>query len=170
MQAALATTGMTRPVASLIPFQAEAVVTGAGCGECVLGKLCLPRIFTGLSPDSMRGHLNNLVRQNKALLRRKETLFRQGHEFEALFVVRTGAVKSVMVDESGAEHITGFHLPGDVVGLDGISTGRYATTAIALDTTSICTLPFAMLEKVASQVPDLQRHVFRIMAEEIQKD
>ena len=186
MQAAMAINSLNRSHPSLIPTRAEAGrsevgraetgraevdVTGkAGCGDCVLGKLCLPRIFTSQSPDSARGHLNSLVRQNKAMLRRKDVLFHQGHEFDSLFVVRAGAIKTVMLDENGTEHITGFHLPGDIVGLDGISTSRYATTAVALDSTSVCTLPFAALEKVASQVPDVQHYVFRIMAQEIQKD
>lgn len=181
MQAAMAINSLNRPHPSLIPTRSETgrseagrsdvdTAGKAGCGDCVLGKLCLPRIFTSLSQDSVRGHLNSLVRQNKALLKRKDVLFHQGHEFDSLYVVRTGAIKTVMLDENGTEHITGFHLPGDIVGLDGISTSRYATTAIALDSTSVCTLPFAALEKVASQVPDVQHHVFRIMAQEIQKD
>lgn len=171
MQAAIAT---HRPV-NLIPMSVSAQYDTAAlnkpsCVDCVHGKLCFPKILSALPGDIMQTHLNTMVRQNKAILRRRDVLFHQGHDFEALYVVRSGAIKTFMVDENGDENITGFHLPGDIVGLDGISTSRHSTTAVALDSAAVCTLPFAALEKVSALVPDVQRHVFKIMAQEIQKD
>lgn len=154
-----------------IPLHAERSQTSRNaCGDCVLGKLCLPQLFTTMPFDTMSAHLNTLVRHNKSLLHRKNVLFHQGGTFDALYVVRTGAIKTCMTDSNGDTSVTGFYFPGDIVGLDGISTGRHGTSAIALDTTSVCTLPFSTLEKVAAQVPDVQRHVFRIMAQEIQHE
>lgn len=171
MQAALALRTTTNVIPTAIPLRNEpAVRPQTACGDCVLGKLCLPQLFVTMPFDVMSAHLNTLVRQNKSVLHRKDALFHQGGNFDALYVVRTGAIKTCMTDSNGDTSVTGFYFPGDIVGLDAINTGRHTTSAIALDTTSICTLPFAALEKVASQVPDVQRHVFRIMAQEIQKE
>lgn len=171
MQAALSITAKKSALPTAIPLRNDSAhAAHTACSDCVLGKLCLPQLFVTMPFDVMSAHLNTLVRSNKAVLHRKDTLFHQGSNFDALYVVRTGAIKTCLTDANGDTSVTGFYFPGDIVGLDGINTGRHTTTAVALDTTSICTLPFAALEKVASQVPDVQRHVFRIMAQEIQKE
>lgn len=135
------------------------------CGECALRKLCLPKVCGAKSTE-----LEAVVQHSKPLMRRKDVLFRQGDNFDALYVIRAGSVKASMINENGEEHITGFYLPGDIIGIDGISSGRHATTAAALETTSICTLPFAALEKLATTVPEVQRYVFQVMAKEILQD
>ena len=169
MQAALALSTQRKTIPTAIPLRAERSPSAQNaCAECVLSKLCLPQLFATMPFDLMSAHLNTLVRHNKSVLHRKDNLFHQGADFEALYVVRTGAIKTCLTDSNGDTSVTGFYLPGDILGLDGINTGRHTNSAIALDTTSICALPFATLEKVASQVPDVQRHVFRIMAQEIQ--
>lgn len=103
-------------------------------------------------------------------MRRKERLYREGDQFESLYVVRAGSVKAYMLTENGEEQITGFYLPGDIIGVDAVSSGRHATTAVALETTSVCTLPFSSLEKLAASVPEVQRYVFQVMAKEILQD
>lgn len=171
MQAALASTAKSSIAPITIPLHQErAASCKTTCTDCVLGKICLPQLFTTMPFDTMSAHLNTLVRQNKGVMHGKDVLYRQGGQFDALYVVRSGAVKTTYTDRDGETSVTGFYLPGDILGLDGISTGHYTNTAMVLDTSSLCTLPFAALEKVATQVPDVQRHVFRIMAQEIQNE
>lgn len=152
------------------PEQSPTHSNKSACYDCVLGKLCLPSLFTTMPFDIMSAHLNTLVRHGKSVLHSKDVLFHQGARFDALYVVRSGAIKTSFTDLNGDTSITGFYLPGDILGLDGVSTGHHTNTATVLDTTSVCTLPFSALEKVAAQVPDVQHHVFRIMAQEIQNE
>lgn len=59
-----------------------------------------------------------LVRNNSRVLGQGENIFREGEEANALYVVRSGSVKSYLVTEDGEEQVLGFYLPGDVLGLD----------------------------------------------------
>lgn len=136
------------------------------CANCSMRKVCLPQACDAAGT----ARLEEVVQHTKPILQRRHVLFRQGDTFEALYVVRAGAVKTYMVSENGEEHVTGFYLPGDIVGVDGVSGGIYSTTAVALETTSVCTLPFSALEKMAAHTPNVQRYVFQVMAKEIQRD
>lgn len=135
------------------------------CDTCGLRKLCLPKAC-----GSQCAQLETVVRHSRPLLRRKEVLYHQGDDFESLYVIRTGSVKTFMLNEHGEEHITGFYLPGDIIGIDGVSHSRHATTAVALESTSVCALPFNALEKLAASMPEVQRYVFQVMAKEILQD
>lgn len=166
MNAVMSSAQMKFDISCVIPTQPITKSEGHGqCGDCALRKLCLPKAC-----GTQFSQLEAMVQHNKPLMRRKEVLFRQGDAFEALYVIRAGAVKAFMLNENGEEHITGFYLPGDIIGIDGVSSGQHATSVVALETTSVCTLPFAALEKLAASVPEIQRYVFQVMAKEILQD
>ncbi len=172
MNAALSSAQMTfdasraMPSTLLIPSKpVTAKAPAAQCDACALRKLCLPKAC-----GTQCAQLETVVRHSRPLLRRKEVVYHQGDDFESLYVIRTGSVKTFMLNENGEEHITGFYLPGDIIGIDGVSNSRHATTAVALESTSVCALPFTALEKLASSMPEVQRYVFQVMAKEILQD
>lgn len=166
MNAALSCAPMRFDATRTIPTKTITAKVAAGrCEECAMRKLCLPKAC-----GSQSAQLETVVRHTRPLMRRKEVLFHQGDAFDSLYVIRTGSVKTYMINENGEEHITGFYLPGDIVGIDAVSTSRHGTTAMALESTSVCTLPFSLLEKLAASMPELQRYVFQVMAKEIMQD
>jgi CRP/FNR family transcriptional regulator len=52
-----------------------------------------------------------------------------------------------MTSHNGAVQVTGFQIVGDVVGLDGIDTGRHQSDAVALVDAEVFVLPFAQCER-----------------------
>jgi CRP/FNR family transcriptional regulator len=66
--------------------------------------------------------------------------------------------------------ITGFHLPGELLGIDAISSDQHPRDVVALETTEICELPFRKLETLARGLPDLQHQLFRLMSREIMQE
>ena len=54
--------------------------------------------------------------------------------------------------------------------MEGISEHRYHNTAIAIDSRSLCQIPFDTIEQLASNIPELQRQLFKIMSREIVAD
>jgi CRP/FNR family transcriptional regulator len=74
------------------------------------------------------------------------------------------------VTDDGKEQITGFYLPGEIFGMDGIGSHRYLNSAFALETSAICEIPFARLEELSLKLPNLQHHFFRLMSREITQD
>jgi CRP/FNR family transcriptional regulator len=135
------------------------------CAACSMRELCLP---VGLSPDELTA-LDAAVGQ-RSRLRKGEALYRAGDSFGALYAVRIGTFKTTVLAEDGREQIAGYHLQGDLLGLDGLGTERHGCAAIALEDSEVCTIPFADLEEVARSVPPLQRNLHQILAREISRD
>lgn len=132
------------------------------CKDCSLSVLCLP---VGLSGEDT-GRLSAILQTNR-IYHRGDMLFRHCDRFSKLYVVKSGSVKSFTEHAETGEQILGFHLPGEVVGLDGIAEDFHLSSAMALETTACCEFPFNQLEKLTTHVPSLQHHVYRLMSKEI---
>ena len=91
-------------------------------------------------------------------------IFRTGEPFRAIYGVRTGAIKAVRFDEAGDEQVVAFHLPGEFFGLTAIHSDRYVNTAVALERTAVCALPYQRLFHVANEYPRLRRQLMRLMS------
>ena len=96
-----------------------------------------------------------------------EHVFREGDPFEAIAAVRAGTVKTYIIDRDGHEHVLGFHLPGEVIGLNAIDADRYPCNAVALDTVMLCRFSFPKISILAARLPGLQQHLFRLMSRDI---
>jgi CRP/FNR family transcriptional regulator len=66
--------------------------------------------------------------------------------------------------------ITGFHLPGELLGIDAINSDKHPCDVIALETTEVCELPFGKLETLARELPGLQHQLFRLMSREVAEE
>ncbi len=128
------------------------------CADCTLRELCLPRRLEPIELTQLEG----IVRHRRPL-QRGEVLYRRGEPLRALYAIHSGSVKVHMPASGGGEQVMGFHLPGNLLGLDGCGTDSYTCTAIALETTSICELPYARLESLCALVPGLNREFRRLM-------
>ena len=82
------------------------------------------------------------------VVRRGAHIFRMGDDFDAVFMVRSGAVKTYWLAADGDQQVTGFYLPGEVFGLCSVSSRSYLNSAVALDTSGICTIPFSNLQRL----------------------
>ncbi|MFN4237322.1 MAG: fumarate/nitrate reduction transcriptional regulator Fnr [Vogesella sp.] len=135
------------------------------CSNCSLRELCLP---VGLNRDEM-AQLDAVIRQSRRL-KRGEYLFRSGEGFRSLYAVRTGYFKTCVSSQDGREQVTGFHMSGELMGLDGISSNLHGCDAIALEDSEVCELPFNRMETLGRDIPSLQHHFFRLMSREIVRD
>jgi CRP/FNR family transcriptional regulator len=106
----------------------------------------------------------------KRAYRRGDYLYRSGARFESLYAIRTGFFKTQVPHEDGREQVTGFQMPGEIIGLDAISTDIHTCDAVALEDSEVCELPFNRLEELGRQLPTLQRHLHKIMSREIVRD
>ena len=132
------------------------------CSSCSLHQLCLPM---GISLAEVE-RLDVIVKRRRPLAR-GGYVFHLGDHFHSFYAIRSGSVKTYTVTEDGNEQITGFHLPGEIIGLDAINTIHHPCSAKALETTSICEIPFERLEELAMTVPALGKQLLRVMSREI---
>ncbi|MCZ2720310.1 fumarate/nitrate reduction transcriptional regulator Fnr [Marinomonas sp. 15G1-11] len=135
------------------------------CQSCSLSALCLPISLA----DEDVNRLDQIIERKKPL-KKGEVLFHQGEEFSSVYAVRTGTLKTFNITNSGEEQITGFYCPSELVGLSGIDSNTYPVSAKALETTSVCEIPFSHLESLSSQIPSLKHQIFKVMSRKICDD
>ena len=135
------------------------------CSSCNLRELCLP----GKLGVEDLARVENIVYARRRL-KRGDSVFQAGGEFGAVYAIRSGFFKTSVVDGEGREQVTGFHMGGELLGLDGLGSGRYHATAVALEDSEVCVLPYALVEQLAREIPSLQRHLHSVLAREIVRD
>lgn len=153
--------GQQSPVVSeavAIPQRAYRV----DCANCPQRTLCLP---PGLS-DQELSSIEAIV-EHGSTHHDGDHIYRQGDGFTGLFAIRSGSVATYQRSVKGFEQVSGFHYSGSMLGMDGIAVNRHRASAIALETTSICRIPFDQICRLGQQIPALHRHVFRRLSEEI---
>jgi CRP/FNR family transcriptional regulator len=134
------------------------------CSSCNLRELCLP---AGLSPDDLE-RIENVVYARRRV-KRGETVFKAGGEFNAVYAIRSGFFKTSLLDSEGREQVTGFFMGGELLGMDGIGAS-YNGTASALEDSEVCVLPYALIEEMSRDMPALQRQLHAVLAREIVRD
>jgi CRP/FNR family transcriptional regulator len=135
------------------------------CQECSLYRLCLP---LGL-------HSNDLVQLDKIIKRsqnysRGQHLFSTESLFSAIYVVRSGAFKTTVAATDGREQVTGFYFPGEFIGMDAIYEQAYKSNAKALESSSVCELPFEKLQELGASMPQLQVQMMSRLSKELSGD
>jgi len=134
------------------------------CSTCAFGSVCLP---AGLNKTALND-LHLLV-EHVGPFHTGDHIFRSDERFAALFAVRAGMVKTRQVDDEGHEQVLGFHLPGEMIGLDAIHPAKYPCDAIALDTVYVCRFSFPALSTLAAKIPDVQQRLFDLLSADIGK-
>jgi CRP/FNR family transcriptional regulator len=127
--------------------------------------LCLP---LALELDQVE-QLDRIIQRGRPY-QREEHIYRAGDAFHAVYAVRSGAIKTFAVTDQGVEQVTGFYLPGEIFGMDGIAHTHHISSALALETSAVCEIPFNRLEDLSIALPNLQRHFFQLMSREIIND
>lgn len=135
------------------------------CQNCSLNELCLP--FT-LNEKELNT-LDSII-DRKRPIHKGEQIFSDGKEMHALYAIRSGTFKTYTVNEQGDEQITGFHLPGDILGFDAIADTEHPSFAKALETSMVCEVPYNTLDSLSNSMPRLKKQILRIMSTEIRSD
>ncbi|MDZ7737092.1 MAG: fumarate/nitrate reduction transcriptional regulator Fnr [Gammaproteobacteria bacterium] len=134
----------------------------ASCADCNLSELCLPR---GLHHEELV--LLDSVSQRSRTLHRSDFVFESGDPFKAIYAVRSGIIKLYQDSDHGEERILGFYLPGELLGLDAIHSGRHTCSALAIETSSICSFPYDQLEEACFRIRGLHHQMCQLMSREI---
>lgn len=135
------------------------------CQNCSFAHLCIPVSLNSNELDS----LDEIIKRKKPL-HKNDQLTAPGQGFTSLFAVRSGSFKSYITSSDGEQQITGFHLPGDIVGFEAMHNNAYQNYTVALETSMVCELPYDKLDEMSAQLPSLRKHMLKMMSNEIQHD
>lgn len=137
----------------------------SACEACRVRELCLP---TRLDEQEV-SLVDELVLRREPLAK-GDYLYRTGDEFRGIYAVQVGAIKTYGLTLQGREQVTGFHLAGEVLGLDAIDEQVHPCNAVALEKTEVCQLPFEKLEQLSQNMPGLLHNLSRVMSREILRE
>lgn len=129
------------------------------CTDCHYRSVCFPRSIPPTTCDSP------LIGSQRKL-HKFQILCTPKHKFESVYVVKKGVLKASILGVEGRERITGFYLPGDLLGLEGISKAFYPYSIESLTESVICELSYNQFLKVMTSA-SLQEKFFFIASQRI---
>ncbi len=154
--------------ATSIPEAAAATLVApikTQCSSCHLRDLCLPCGMTGIDLDRL-----DSLKFTRRKVKAGQNLYREGDRFQYIYAVRTGTLKSSLMLADGREQVSGFHIAGELVGLDGVAQGQHASATMALEDTELCAIPYAHLSDLAAGTSGMQHIISRLMSREILRE
>ena len=93
-----------------------------------------------------------------------------GQAFDALYLVHSGFLKTVLIDEAGCEQVLHFPMKGDLLGVDGIHDRHYASEAVALSECNLILLPFKKLISLGKTHPELENTIYDVLSQELVRE
>ena len=163
------------PVRTAAAYPSRALPTSVGrvaptgarrdaCDGCRLRASCLGHVFQAALTGA-----EQLVGYHRTVAQR-EVLLRAGAKCSSVYVVQAGFYKTLTLSEDGIAQVTGFPMPGDLLGMDGLSSGIYRSDAVALSQGSVCVIPRARLLHSSGEDEALGRHLLGVLSDEIASD
>jgi CRP/FNR family transcriptional regulator len=112
--------------------------------------------------------LDELVKE-RIRIPKGRALFHLGDATEAVYGIRSGSLKTQLEDAAGQVQITGFLLPGEIIGMDGLLDNIHVSHAIALEDSEVCVIRIDDMDALSQHVPVLQQQFRRLMSKEISR-
>jgi CRP/FNR family transcriptional regulator len=136
------------------------------CSTCPLRRICLPREAEG---DALRAFDSLLI--GKRRVKRGQHVFFEGDPLKFLYAVRVGCFKTSISLTDGSEHVTGFAFAGELLGFDALATEVHAASAVALEDSEVCSIPYeALLALPGGGSADLRRRLNRMVGSEVLRE
>lgn len=99
-----------------------------------------------------------------------QRIFTIGQPFDMLYIVNSGFLKTVLLDDAGNEQVLGFPMKGDLLGTDGIHQKKYASEAVALTRCDIVMVPFKILTALSRRYPELEMALYSAISRELVRE
>lgn len=123
--------------------------------------LSIPAPATADEEDTLFQHV-----RYKAVQR----IHRIGQAFDTLYIVNSGFVKTLHIDEFGNEQVLSFPMKGDILGIDGIHKQHYASEAVALSDCDMILVPYKTFAALGRIHCELEQAMFSVMSREIVRE
>ena len=150
---------MSQPSKNNVIKLSEAAVS---CRNCSMYGICTP---PGADANTM-ALLEGAIKKRR-VASRGEYLYRAGDPFTSIYCVRSGSIKTYVNSDDGSEQVTGFHLPGELLGLAGICAEDMPGSAVALETSSVCEIPFERIDILTESLPGLKDELIRLLSQKV---
>ncbi|HSW14084.1 MAG TPA: helix-turn-helix domain-containing protein [Solimonas sp.] len=141
-------------IGSSTAFTATRTGCGPNCAQCPSRQHCLVRDADPMDTARWNGMVESLLN-----LPAGKALFDAGATAASTFSVRAGCIKTFTLDSEGNERVRGFHLAGDIIGLDTLTSERYPMYAVAIVPTQVCVMPREEMRQLTQHAPALMNRL-----------
>jgi CRP-like cAMP-binding protein/AmiR/NasT family two-component response regulator len=101
-------------------------------------------------------------------IKKKQVVYYEGDQPAGIYLVHSGKIKTVKLNEDGRELLTSFYGPEEYFGIHSLLLNEeYKETAEAHEDTTLCLLPRELVDQVMQKYPDIAREFIRILANHI---
>ncbi len=135
------------------------------CPTCQLRGLCL---LCAMSGGELTGLDSLMVGRHR--IKAGQAIYHQGDRFQFIYAVRGGTCKTSLTLTDGREQVSGFHMTGELMGLDAVAQGTHGNTAHALEDSELCSIPFTQLSELVASNAKLQLLLAQLMSREIVRE
>lgn len=80
-----------------------------------------------------------------------ESIFHSGDPLQAIYILKSGAVKTFMPTSNDQEQVVGFCMPGNLFGIDALANNCHDCSAVALEHSNYCSAPVSQVRSVVRQ-------------------
>lgn len=123
-------------------------------GRCVINELST-REASNLSSSHI----------SRKSLKEGQYLYRREDSFIGVYSLRFGAIKSELVFRDGVPQVTHFSVPGEVLGLDGLSSGKYQLDNVCLSSVEVCSIPITDVKAMIQTSPEFMGELASALSE-----
>jgi CRP/FNR family transcriptional regulator len=131
------------------------------CDECGARKLCIMDVLNTLQKEKLTSYTRKIHTFSKG-----EILFQAGDALQNLYLLKSGSAKSFLIAENGDEQITGFHFPGEILGLESIANNQYHSSTLFLENANICRIDKNLFNTLGSESSLFQHEIFTRLTKE----
>lgn len=93
-----------------------------------------------------------------------------GTKLDSVFVVCSGFLKTLLIDEAGNERILSFPMRGDLLGIDGLHADFHPSQAVAITECEVIVIPVHELISIARQHALLETWFYSAMSRELARE
>lgn len=146
----------TAPKRSPVPVHAASAWQGlAQCQQCSIRQIALFASLTEQDFGLIHAPIDDLS------YRSGQTLFQQGQQATGVFTIRSGVLKLSRVSADGRQRVLRVHKPGDLIGLEALTTRRYDSDAVCVTDASLCRIPTDVIHRLSDQSSRLREGLLR---------
>lgn len=111
--------------------------------------------------------IQKYVDYSRRKVKADERIYLNGDNFKKIYLIHTGLFKIINVTSDGREQPAGLFFKGDWLGFDGIPTGKYSCSAIALDAGELWTIEYERLLQLSAKEPIVLRLIIAAISAQL---
>lgn len=134
------------------------------CEDCGSRKLCFASFLNPPENERLISIIDKVQAYSKG-----QHLFRTGEKARNIYIIKSGVAKSYLLSDNGDEQVIGFNFPGEILGLDDLTSESYSSGIVFLENANVCIIAKSACEKLAQDIPQLSHNIINRLNKEIKQ-